>query len=316
MVFQLDEFLKKLNIDAISNNSNYIGEIFHYTALKNIEPILLNSQNKIVLRASQFDCLNDISEGTIVEQCYYEVCNNLKNDGRISEKLYNLLSSIKPSPNETFIISQDGKLKKHRGEYTTYILSFSKNNDILPMWNYYSKGDMFEGINLGVNTEKILSNFPQSFADGKAHVSVNSVVYLPEEQKQIIKEFLLNIIKNYDEQFNDSVRAIVSMKLTSWKMLFKKEYFSHEQEVRIIVNIANKYKDVLPVKYRTNSGYIIPYIELKISKDTLKSVTLGPFRGTKSQIALQKRTLYKMLESNQYNVDEENIRESEVPVRY
>ncbi len=316
MTSLLDKFLMKLNMNTISNNSNYIGEIFHYTALKNIEPILLNSQNKIVLRASQFDCLNDMSEGTIVEQCYYEVCKNLKNDGQISEELYNLLSSIRPSRNETFIIYQNGKHKTHRGEYTTYILSFSKNNDILPMWNYYSKGDMFEGINLGLNTEKILSNFPRSFADGKVQVSVNSVVYLPEEQKQIIKEFLLDIIKNYDEEFDSSVRATVSMKLTSWKMLFKQECFSHEQEVRIIVNIANKYKDIFPVKYRTNSGYIIPYIELKISKDTLKSVTLGPFRGTESQIALQKRTLYKMLESNQYNVDKENIRESKVPVRY
>lgn len=73
MVSLLYEFLMKLSVNAIPDNSNYIGEIFHYTALKNIEPILLSSQNQIVLWASQFDCLNDISEGTIVEQCYRQV---------------------------------------------------------------------------------------------------------------------------------------------------------------------------------------------------------------------------------------------------
>lgn len=303
----------KLSINAIPNNNNYTGEIFHYTALKNIEPILLNSQNKIVLWASQFDCLNDISEGTIVEQCYYQVCKDLKADGQISEELYSLLSGIKPSRNETFLIVENGKSKPYRGEYTAYITSFSKNNDILPMWNYYSKGDMFEGINLGMDAETISLNFPQFFADGKVRVFINSVVYSPKEQKQIIKKFLLEIIRNYEKRFDSSVRATISMKLTSWKMLFKQECFSHEQEVRIIVNIANKYRDILPVKYRTNSGYIIPYVELKIDKSALKSVTFGPFRGTESQRSLQERTLSEMLISNQYRAD---IGKSTVPIRY
>lgn len=313
MVSSLNEFLMKLSINAVPNNRNYVGEVFHYTAFRNIESILLNSHNQIILRASQFDCLNDISEGTIVEQCYRLVCDSLKTDGQITEKLYNLLSSIKPSRNEIFIISEKGKIRPYRGEYITYIASFSKNNDLLPMWNYYSKGDMFEGINLGLDAEKIKSNFPDFFADGKVKISVNAVVYDPKEQKRIIKDFLLEIIRNYEERFDSSVRATISMKLTSWKMLFKQEYFSHEQEVRIIINIANKYRDIMPVRYRTNAGYIIPYIELKIDKKALKSVTLGPFRGTESQLDLQKKTLLQMLSSNQYVAD---VKVSNVPVRY
>lgn len=309
----LDEFIMKLSVKTLPNNRNYKGEIFHYTALRNIEPILLNSCNQIVLWASQFDCLNDMSEGTIVEECYREVCRSLKADNQISETLYNLLSSIKLSRNETFLVSQNGNVKAYRGEYTTYIASFSKNNDLLPMWNYYSKGDMFEGINLGLDSEKILSSFPTFFADGKIQVSINSVVYDPEEQQQIIREFLLDIIEKYEEKHESSVRAIVSTKLTSWKMLFKQKCFSHEQEVRIIVKIANKWNSVLPVKFRTTAGYIVPYIELKIDKSALKSVTFGPFRGTESQIGLQKKTLSQMLTSNQYRA---NINVSKVPVRY
>ena len=158
-----------------------------------------------------------------------------------------------------------------------------------------------------------MSQIPQNFHNGKITVSVNSVIYTPKEQEQIIKNFLLEIIENYEEKFDSSVSAVVSMKLTSWKMLFKQECFSHEQEVRMIVNVANKYKDAIPVRYRTNAGYIIPYIELTIDKKALKSVTLGPFRGTESQLNLQKKTLLQMLVSNQYVAD---INTSNVPVRY
>ena len=308
-----DDFLGKMGATAFYQNFEYHGEIYHYTALKNIEPILLNSQNQIVLWASQSDCLNDISEGKVVEQRYHEVCKSLWDDGVISRKFYNLLKHITPSRNELFYLLQSDAIRAYRGEYTTYIASFSKNNDLLPMWNYYSKGDMFEGVNLGLDASTISFNFGHSFADGKVKVSISPVIYDPEEQKQVIRSFLLEVVKNYEEQFDSSVRALVSMRLTSWKMLFKQACFCHEQEVRIIVDIANKYSGILPVKYRTNSGYIIPYVEIKIDKSALRSVTLGPFRGTESQIKLQESILSQMLTSNQYYA---KINVSNVPVRY
>lgn len=309
----LDDFVMGLSMNAIPGNINYTGEIFHYTALRSIESILLNPQDKIILWASQFDCLNDMSEGTVVEQRYNEVCKCLKSEGQISDQLFDLLSNIKPSRNETFLIDINGKIKPYRGEYTTYIASFSKNNDLLPMWNYYSKGDLFEGINLGMDAGGIISSFPTFFADGKINVCISSVVYNKIEQEQIIKKFLLEIVDKYEKRFDSSVRAVVSMKLTSWKMLFKQECFSHEQEVRIIVKVVDKYKDVWPIKYRTNAGYIIPYIELPIDKYALKSVTLGPFHGSESQRRLQMGILEKMLASKQYDA---KISISKVPVRY
>lgn len=300
-------------MNAVPSNINYTGEIFHYTALRNVESILLNPQDKIILWASQFDCLNDISEGTVVEQRYNEVCKCLNSEGQISDQLFDLLSNIKPSRNETFLIETNGKIKPYRGEYTTYIASFSKNNDLLPMWNYYSKGDLFEGINLGMDSGGIVSSFPTFFADGKINLCISSVVYNKIEQEQIIKKFLLEIANKYEKRYDSSVRAVVSMKLTSWKMLFKQECFSHEQEVRIIVKVADKYKGIWPIKYRTNAGYIIPYIELPIDKHALKSVTLGPFHGSESQRRLQTGILEKMLVSKQYDA---KVNMSNVPVRY
>lgn len=309
----LDEFLMTLSIKAIPNIATYTGEIFHYTALKNIDPILLHSQDSLVLWASQFDCLNDLSEGTVADKIYLEVCNKLKTELLISEELFNLFSTVKSSRNETFIITEKGKVKPYRGEYTAYIASFSRLNDLLPMWNYYSKGDMFEGINLGIDAECMNSSLGSIFTHGKILVDVQSVIYSKAEQETLIRDFLLQIARKYNKRYDPAVRALISMRLTSWKMLFKQEDFQHEQEVRIIVKIANKYKDILPVKYRTNAGYVIPYIELKLKKAALKSVTLGPFRGTDSQKKLQIDVLHNMLFSNGYNA---SINCSQIPVRY
>ena len=64
----LDGFTGNLSMNAIPNNQTYSGTIFHYTALKNINSILFNDDNKVVLWASRFDCLNDISEGKVIEK--------------------------------------------------------------------------------------------------------------------------------------------------------------------------------------------------------------------------------------------------------
>lgn len=305
------EFIKDLSVKCLPSNSNYDGEIFHYTSLRNMSSILLDKPNKISLWASQFDCLNDMSEGTVVDGCYQSVCTRLHQKSIISDELYSLFSTAKASPNETFIVTENGKSKVHRGEYTTYIASFSKSNDLLPMWNYYSKGDMFEGINLGITLAD--SVFTSFLSDVKGSVSICPVIYSRSKQEQIIQDFLLELAQKYSSKYKDIIRGLISMKLTSLKMIFKKECFEHEQEVRIIVNIPNKYSNILPVKYRTTAGYIVPYIELEIDKQALTSITLGPFRGTDLQKKKQIEILHKMLVSNGYKVLESS---TNIPVRY
>ena len=69
----LDKFTLKLNMSAFPTVEKYTGTIFHYTSTNNINPILLNG-NDVVLWASRYDCLNDISEGTIPQIRFLEVC--------------------------------------------------------------------------------------------------------------------------------------------------------------------------------------------------------------------------------------------------
>ena len=48
--------------------------------------------------------------------------------------------------------------------------------------------------------------------------------------------------------------------VTDWSLIFKKECFEHEKEVRLIVDIAKN--TPIEIKYRNNYGYVIPFIEM------------------------------------------------------
>ena len=57
----LDKFTQKLRMSKFTMAEQYTGTIHHYTSANNINPILLNG-DRIVLWASRYDCLNDVSE--------------------------------------------------------------------------------------------------------------------------------------------------------------------------------------------------------------------------------------------------------------
>ena len=308
----LDQFTLKLSASVLPGNENYNGEIFHYTSLKNINSILLENED-IVLYASRFDCLNDTTEGKIVGQRYKSVCDKLKTENLISEEMYELFYNVPPSRNETFIILKDGKVKPVRCEYGTYITSFSTGHDLLPMWNYYSKGNMYEGFNIGLSAKDVVSSLKSKFPDGSVSVSVCPVIYRKELQEEMIRKFLLELNDKYEKGYETSVRAIVSMKQTSWQMIFKNECFAHEKEVRIIVKVADKFKDAFKVNYRTATGYIVPYIKLHIEKSAATSITLGPIQSDADQTEVQTKVLHEMLSAHGFSIVE---RCSSIPIRY
>ena len=86
-----------------------------------------------------------------------------------------------------------------------------------------------------------------------------------------------------------------------------------KKEVRIIIRIGKKFPDALSIKYRNYLGYIIPYIELEIDKNSLTQVTFGPLLGDENQKTVQKEIMKDMLNKNNYDV---NIEFSNIPIRY
>ena len=310
----LDKFTLKLNIKAIPRVEQYAGTIFHYTSTSNINPILLNKGKKAVLWASRYDCLNDISEGSLPQVRFSEVCEELKRSNRISAKFYDLIHEIKPARTDIILPVIDNSIRPHRGGYDTYVTSFSEADDALAMWNYYSKGSRYEGINIGIHTQVLMDSLElNGNAEGKLKVHALKVIYDDARQREMITTFVEELFSKYESGDESSVRYHVSTMLSSLKMLFKDKCFEHEKEVRVVVQIFEKYKSEIPVKYRTYAGYIIPYIELPFDKGAVCQLTTGPMVCTEQQKELQQSVISEMMESHDYNV---SVKCSEIPVRY
>lgn len=313
MESSLDKFTQKLRMSAFPTVEKYTGTIFHYTSTINMNPILFN-WDKVVLWASRHDCLNDISEGTLPQIRLSEVCEELRRSGRISESFYNLVRQIKPTKTDLIFTTIDHCIRPYCGEYDTYVTSFSETDDSLAMWNYYSKGSRYEGINIGIRTQMLLDSLEMNGrSEGKIKACAFKVIYDDAQQREMISTFIEELFSRYEPGDEASVRYHISTMLSSLKMLFKNKCFEHEKEVRVVVQIFKKYKSEVPVKYRTYAGYIIPYIELRFDKGAVCQLTTGPMVGTEQQKQLQQSVIHEMLESNDYYVSEKC---SEIPVRY
>lgn len=132
------------------------------------------------------------------------------------------------------------------------------------------------------------------------------------EQKRLIEKMLLKLRDNYDKEQESSIRYIISNRLSEWRLVFKYEFFQHEEEVRIIVDVAKREKK-LPVKHRMNAGYIVPYIELKLEKCDVSYVNFGPLQCDVEQKKHQVSVMEEMLESKGYSA---LVDYSHIPVWY
>lgn len=311
-ISELEQFQILMKMDAKYLPDEYIGDVFHYTSPQGFQSILFQDPSSVTLWASRFDCLNDVSEGTIAEEILKEVCDDLLTDGKIDEYLYDLFSKVKPPRTALLHYNNGDSLKITRPEYDRYVCSFSKNKDSLSMWNYYSKGNRYEGFNIGFYSNVLKSSLETFFDNFEAVPYIFPVIYDKSEQKKLTEKMLLKLKELYQKDREPQIRYIISNRLLDWSLIFKKECFKHEEEVRIIVHLAKR-ETKIPVKYRMNAGYIVPYIELSIDKDCVSEVVFGPLQMDETQKTHQVKVMEELLESKEYSA---LINYSEIPVRF
>ena len=312
MLSKLDEFQIHMKMNANYMPEEYEMDLFHYTSPMGFTSILFGDNDKTTLWASRYDCLNDASEGTVAESVFKEVCLDLKERGEISDYLYTLFSSV--SPARTILLNKQecDKIKISRPECNRYICSFSKNKDSLVMWNYYSKGNRYEGFNIGFYPSIMKESLDKFLCDKEAIFHVYPVVYDKKEQMKMIVELLMKLKEHYSKDQETSIRYIISNRLLDWSLVFKNECFKHEEEVRIIVDVAKREK-TLPVKYRISSGYVVPYIELKLEKEDVSYANFGPLQCSFDQKNHQVQVMEDMISDKGYSA---LVEYSKIPVRY
>lgn len=294
-------------------------DIFHYTSPAGYESILFGNPSMTELWASRYDCLNDASEGTVVLERYTDVCNNLLDSSELPNDLYQLIANVKP-PRTTIMLRQRGETTvATRPEYVRYVCSFSTNPDSLVMWNYYSKGNKYEGLNVGFFASSLLESIETQLRPYESNVKLWPVVYDREQQESLIRKFILQAVDNYNTGDDALLRCIVSEQLLRWSLVFKNECFKHEEEVRLIVDVGvqklNSQKGIPQIEtlYRMSNGFHIPYIKLQFEKHCLSYVRVGPLTCDAASKTTQTAVIEERLSVNGYSAI---VNHSNIPVRY
>ncbi len=234
----LENFLAQLTMNP-SLEDNFNGMVYHYTSSFGFRSILFKNENHITLWASRYDCLNDMKEGKSTLAMYQAVCSKMLQEDKLTKELYDFFIFINPSRTIYLPYEKKGHVWGTRLECDHYVCSFSKNNDALTMWNYYSKGQMYEGFNIGFDSMDLKDQLYFNKPNCTRYV-VSPVVYDTHEQESIIRKMLDQLIVSYTKKDEVVIREVVANRLEELSLLFKSPYFKHEEEVRLIVSIPKK----------------------------------------------------------------------------
>ena len=298
--------------------------IYHYTSPDGLLGIV--KDKGINLRFTRYDCVNDLSEGRDVIRCYALACRELHDSGVIDDSFYNAVCDIELEISSvmSFTINRrltlDGREVDIGKEYLplrceAYICCFSRDGDSLPMWNYYSKKGVNQGYNVGFDcglTERgniILENESIS-------MEMVSVIYNDSEKIGDIKYIIEAVYKmsGSDPDYG-ACRVLITDELKKRMFRFKSQYFAHEQEIRLVLYVPVAFpedcseSERLRIKYTSQNGYLIPYVDILYKKELLNRITVGPL--------LEKEISIRTLETIkvQYNYNYEIVTSS-VPIRF
>ncbi|MFG6687686.1 DUF2971 domain-containing protein [Mariniflexile sp. HNIBRBA6329] len=262
--------------------------LYHYTSGLGLYGIINSSE----IYCSEITFLNDPTE----HKYFDDVVKKLFNNSPDCQEIYNTLY------NESFHgITYDFH------EY--YIMSLSKNNDSLSMWNYYSKGN---GYNLGLNYESIIKRNENKLGP----IFIINLVYDIDEQYQTLKKFIKSFKKDIlktksnkskEIKLDEELEKRFNNGLINFRLSFKHSAYAREEEVRILV-AKPKTSDSKVFFRLSNNGVIVEYVKLQLDlKNDLKTIMVHP-QGSDLHISGLVKFMYSK------NIDLQ-IEKSQIPFR-
>lgn len=274
--------------------------IYHYTGAEALRNIVLN-QNFWITKS---DYLNDTSEQEVIKDL---ILSFFKENGhKMGKKI------------QAYILQN---MDNYFNDYNHYILSFSKTDDSLPLWNYYAD---VEGYNIGFDKSEFIDTFNSYFQriDSEVKVVFIPVMYKEEKgrpDKAAIEKILLPLTLFTDEDLEPKIDTIeeVIVKLTNISFTIKHKAYKMEEEERLVV-ICKKTSDITKrEKFRVLKGSFIPYIiyneESEVTfKIPIKEIKIGPYHTLD---VTEKSVIYLMNRKYEWFTDE-HVSRSEIPSRY
>lgn len=296
--FQNDELLL-FNLNNMP--SSECRKLYHYTSPEGLFNIIKTKK----LWFTRYDCLNDYTEREYILEVLKSVCQKMKKQDKIDELLYNELMGLTLDKKEIFpVITDILNYESFDSEY--YVCCFSKERDSLPMWNYYSKKDKYEGYNLEFSTDII--DYGKNLARN-CNIKCFDIIYDRDEQEKIIEGAIEKLIL-IDEKGTIEIKEHMLSYIKTYALKFKNECFKHENETRIVLAVPKDGNEYFPIKYRVSNGNIIQYIEYEFDERNMTGLTIGPL--VNAEVA--QSTLWQFLKHNNYRFDD--IKISKIPIRY
>ena len=266
--------------------------LYHYTSCSALQSILRGSKQKCtspVLYFTRFDSLNDKDEKNDIIKFKQRYSQKKFESGEISQSFYDVLNDVSvsskkiiPTERETDDINPLDSNEREQ-ECDVYLCCFSKEDDLLPMWNYYSKSNHYEGYCIGFSNKSFQE---LRFKGNSFKLEVYKVIYSDEEKEKIFDSFFIPLAQDYDsgsDKQKEQIKQQISFFLADFQYLFKNKAFEHEKEMRAIlyipknVNTSNMENDYISnIKYRDSHGYIVPYIEFTCPENSVVSVKTAP----------------------------------------
>lgn len=185
-----------------------------------------------------------------------------------------------------------------------YITSFSSCKDNLSMWGMYAANG--NGCALIFDYNELAEGYEIMIkcTYGKDDIEQRFNNFFNLIQTGLFTSFGSKPSKEDEEQNRNTltINNVITTCLGS-----KNAAYSYENETRGVIYC----NDSKRVQFRIRNGYIIPYIEVSLSKKALKGIVIGPTNNT----YLKEQSILHFLQINGYNLEDIQLVKSNIPYR-
>lgn len=276
--------------------------VFHYTNLSAFTSIINSGE----LRFTRVDFLNDQKEFQHFSDVMEETISNMY---QASEDDYHKLlidSIIRPLYKEV----RSSFINK------TFNLSFSKNGNSIPMWNYYADST---GISIGIKRDKIFRLMSAKYSNYAFRQ--HSILYDDKIKYEIVENYIDKWLK-YANEPNNEVESISEyirndfIELSFVGDRFKHSDFKYEDEIKFLFHVYGEETDIYSlVEYNVTRADIKPYVSINFGKenwnDIIECIIISPLNKSDN---IEKGVL-EYLKSCGINLDKDKIWKSKCPIR-
>ncbi|RMH88167.1 DUF2971 domain-containing protein [Stutzerimonas zhaodongensis] len=250
-----------------------MASLFHYTDLNAVMSILQN----LKLRATSIQYLNDSEE---YRNGFQLISEHIK-------------SSLEHDPDKNFgcYSNREGALQFLKSYVADdmemwcsirdffFVTSFSRSPDQLSQWRGYGSYCLeFDEATLGKYLPLYSCIYDDEVKQSTASATVESVV--------------TEIIREAKSEELEAVHWNTSYRMLKNPTIYKHSGFSEESEVRAVLECHSDFirENIL---YRIRGDMLVPYVEMPIGAECIKSITVGPMRYQDLAAASLQEHLYK-----------------------